>query len=256
MFQVLKSFIPKQLKSFLWKLASKHLHLERKLGSGYRIKIASFSDWCIYNDIFVDGEYDDAIYASLLRARDSNEFRIVDLGANTGFFTLRVLDLIRRQGVTIPQLDILLVEASPTLYQELHERVGSIHQSGLTLDIVSGAVGEKSGTAQFQRAKSEIMNRVVVRKTKNSRAVNYVNLEDKLAKAGKIHLLKCDIEGSEAAFLRNYRGLLEKTEVAIFEFHEPACGSSIGTPQVMEAGFTRHHLLLNQGCAQTVFFER
>lgn len=37
------------------------LGLRHQLPSGIDIEVASLADWNIYNDIFVDGEYDRAI---------------------------------------------------------------------------------------------------------------------------------------------------------------------------------------------------
>ena len=72
----------------------------------------------------------------------------------------------------------------------------------------------------------------------------------------EIDLLKCDIEGSESAFLRNYSGILRRTRVAVFEFHQPECPLEAETRALMEAGFSRSTLLLDQGMARTVLFER
>jgi hypothetical protein len=50
-------------------------------------------------------------------------------------------------------------------------------------------------------------------------SLQFVDLES-LIPDGPIALIKCDIEGSEGDFIRNYRGLLDRTESLIFEFHD------------------------------------
>lgn len=251
-----KSFAPKALKIWLWRLASKHLHLDRQLKSGYQVRISSYSDWCIFNDLFVDGEYDPAINVMLDRVKGASSIRVIDLGANVGFFSARVLDQMQRRGIQIPTVEILLVEGSPALESELKERIGSIVQPGVRAKVLIGLVGEKSGTAQLKIGISQSGNKVVELADPDSNTVSYIDLEAQLGGITTINLLKCDIEGSEEAFLRNYAELLKKTEVAIFEFHEPDCPAAVGVRKVMEAGFARHQLLLDQGHAQTVFFER
>lgn len=250
------AFVPRRFKPWLWAKISALLSLDYHLPSGIRASIRSYSDWCIYNDIFVAGEYDAAILAALQKASATETFRVVDLGANVGFFSLRILDLVRREKMEFSGISLLLVEASPHLDRELRERLSALSRDGVEIQIVHGLVGKRSGQGQLEIANAEVKNAVVERTSQNSLAVNYVDLESLLAPAQRIDLLKCDIEGSEAAFLENYQALLGRTEVAVFEFHEPACPMAAGMAQVNKAGFTKHEILLDQGSLQTVLFQR
>lgn len=252
----LAALLPRRFKPWVWAKLSELLHLEYRLPSGIQARIRSYSDWCIYNDIFVAGEYDVAIHAALKKAPITGTFRVVDLGANVGFFSLRILDLIRREKVSFPKIALLLVEASPSLDRELRDRLSPLSLNGVKIKIVHGLVGERSGQGQLEIAAAEIKNSVVPGSSGNSMAVNYVDIEALLGTAERIDLLKCDIEGSETAFLKNYRSLLRRTEVAVFEFHEPACPMAAGIAQMAEAGFTRHEVLLDHGDLQTVLFQR
>lgn len=253
---LLAALLPRSVKPWLWARLSALMHLEYQLPSGIRTSVRSFSDWCIYNDVFVAGEYDVAIRCALEKARLTGTFRAVDLGANVGYFTLRVLDLIRRDKIPLARVEILLVEASPNMVLELRERMAPVTQEGLQINIVHGLVGERSGHGQLEIASAEIKNAVVGQSSSHTLPVDYVDLGVLLGNADRIDLLKCDIEGSEVAFLKNYQALLEKTQVAVFEFHEPACPCDIGVAQVMKAGFARHEVLLDQGILQTVLFQR
>jgi FkbM family methyltransferase len=250
------ALLPRRIKPWLWVKLSSLMHLDYHLPSGIRTSIRSYSDWCIYNDIFVAGEYDVAIYSALDKAASTGTFRVVDLGANVGFFSLRIMDLIRRRKIPFSQIEILLVEASPNLDRELRERMAKVSQNGLTIKIVHGLVGEKKGQGQLQIATAEIKNSVVHHSSSHTLPVNYVDLDVLLGTEGRIDLLKCDIEGSEVAFLKNYILLLKRTEVAVFEFHQPACPFESGLAKMMEAGFSRHDVLLDQGLMQTVLFRR
>src|SRR3984885_479215 len=69
------------------------LNLEHTLDSGLTVKVASKGEWWIYNDIFVNGEYDVPIQAAL-DTSSARPFVVLDLGANVGYFAFRVIDLI------------------------------------------------------------------------------------------------------------------------------------------------------------------
>lgn len=250
------AILPQSLKPWLWRKLSGLMHLEYRLPSGLCVRIGSFSDWCIYNDIFVAGEYDEAIKAALDRAEGASSFRVVDLGANVGFFTLRVLDLIIRRRSSFPLIDCLLVEASPRLQGAIHSHLDHVKMAGLRTKIVNGLVGKKTGDAALEIRASECMNQIATDGSGRTCKVSYHDLDEELSVAASVELLKCDIEGSERDFLEHYPHLLRKTDVAVIEFHEPQCPIGFGVQEVMRAGFSRNRVLLDQGIARTVFFER
>jgi hypothetical protein len=53
--------------------------------------------------------------------------------------------------------------------------------------------------------------------------VDYVDIEAFLPSGKEVDLLKCDIEGSEELFVKEYSGLLCRTKLAVFEFHGNDC---------------------------------
>ena len=252
----LASMLPRSLKPWLWRRLSRLMHLQYQLPCGVYARIDSYSDWCIYNDIFVAGEYDYAINAALDRAKLGQKLRVVDLGANVGFFTLRVLDLICRRKISFDHVDCLLVEASPRLRSSLQRHLGGIGGIELTSKIVIGLVGRRSGEARLALKASECMNHVADEAADASCRVAYYDLSEELDETAEIDLLKCDIEGSEGDFIENYPQLLRRTQVAVFEFHDPICPASEGGAKVMQAGFSSSRVLLDQGHATTVCFER
>lgn len=252
----LASIIPRRLKPWLWRQLSQLMHLQYRLPSGIHAQVSSYSDWCIYNDIFVAGEYDRAIHAALDKANPGKTFQIMDLGANVGFFTMRVLDLIARRRIQFERIHCLLVEASPRLRPSLHRHLDMIERKELTTKIVTGLVGLRTGEAGLALKASECMNQVAEKPSGMSCRVPYYNLDDALDETTEVSLLKCDIEGSERDFLESYPELLRKTKVAVFEFHDPMCPASLGVPKVMNAGFVANQVLLDQGLAKTIMFER
>lgn len=244
-------------------MACRELNLKMCLSSGVPIKIESYSDWCVYNDLFADGEYDPAIEAALLAAGD--QMVVVDLGANVGFFTLRVLHLLAKfRALAKPdstpnprQVHFLLVEGSPSLAHELEERVSWSRSDICTIQFVTGLVGRKDGSGMLQVNCSQSRNYVGAGESNSAQVqVPYVDLDPLLAAFARIDLLKCDIEGSENLFLQNYQSLLRRTKTAIFEFHEPDCPASEAVPQLVNLGFDPGKLLHDGGNIQTWFFTR
>jgi hypothetical protein len=71
---------------------------------------------------------------------------------------------------------------------------------------------------------------------------SYVDLSVLLGSTARIDLLKCDIEGAELLFLQNYPDLLQKVDVAVFEFHRDMCDVDRCQALLVEYGFTRSHV--------------
>src|SRR5437868_6514862 len=69
------------------------LDLTREL-AGLSVKVASRSDWIIFNEIFVDRIYDRAIALALNQAKNDRMLNVLDLGANVGFFATRFSQMI------------------------------------------------------------------------------------------------------------------------------------------------------------------
>src|SRR5215471_12389679 len=83
-----RRLLPATLRPRLRALLFQWLDLTWRLPSGVTIRIASYADWIVYNQIFTSGEYDAAISRALDLAPDATSLSVVDLGANVGFFTL------------------------------------------------------------------------------------------------------------------------------------------------------------------------
>jgi len=67
-----------------------------------------------------------------------------------------------------------------------------------------------------------------------------VDLDHITESMDKIHLLKCDIKGSEQAFLENYPQLLERVEVGTRELHHSLNDSRRCHDLLQEYGFQVH----------------
>ena len=104
------------------------------------MKVASKGESWAYNEIFVNREYEVPIQAAL-RTSSEQPFVVLDLVANVGYFTFRVLDLIGQQHLDHVLHDITTVEGSPETFGKLEDRVRSERLATASVRAVHGLVG-------------------------------------------------------------------------------------------------------------------
>lgn len=246
LYSIIKRKVPLRIKkSFhkLRKLVPSKLDLNWALKSGLTIKVASNSDWVIYNDIFVDGEYDSTIQATLQSTPTDRRLNILDIGANVGFFTLRFVDLLRQSARSDQPLQITLVEGSPKVFAELSRRLLSDNNLAQEVRIVNGLVGERNGCAKISEGDFHAMNSMFFDQTADTVNVDFVNLDTLFDADEVIDLLKCDIEGAELLFIENYRDLLRRSKKAVFELHHDRCDTERCRKILADIGFPNQQLL-------------
>jgi len=201
--------------------------------SHVRLRVGRFGEWVIYNEVFVNGEYDHALALALDAPReDGLPLQIVDLGAHVGFFTLRAVDQLVARGGRPEDLAITAVEANEASVREFEDRVLRENRLTRSVRIVQGLIGERSGTGAFHEDKVHAGTETP------GVQVPYVDLSSVLAPAPRIDLLKCDIEGSEQRLIENYPDLFRKTRVATFELHRDWCDTERCRALLREYGFT------------------
>jgi FkbM family methyltransferase len=202
------------------------------LKSGIDISVASDSDWFVYNEIFTNKEYDTALF-SLLSSKIKVPL-ILDLGANVGYFTLKVADELKQAG--IEHFRIVAVEASPSNYSLLKKRMS---QQALK-DRVSaylGLAGYKSGSEIVMHSQHHYGHSAFPANTKGKKVVvEYLDIEKLINDTDEISFLKCDIEGSEEIFIKEYFSLLNRVRHAVFEFHARDCNVEHCRKMLSEAG--------------------
>jgi len=203
------------------------LDLSHQLASGVTVRVRNLSDWWVFNEVFVDNGYDPAIDLFLNRTDASTRGLVLDLGANVGFFTARVIDKSistnAKSGV-----DLVLVEGSPTVFGELETRLAGFVSDFSSISPVNALVGPRSGSGTISEV--DFWGRNTVFPEHNSEIVPisempkhrvpFVDLTALIEPSRRIGLLKCDVEGSEQLFLENYQSdLLGRVDAAVFEFH-------------------------------------
>jgi FkbM family methyltransferase len=228
-------------RTILWRLQNP----EHVLSSGLVIRITSPSDWFVYNEVFVQGEYDSAITTILDRAGPPP--LILDLGANAGFFTLRLMDrwfALRGRDAAAPR--VVAVEGSPatfrTLARNLTQPLLAEHCSP-----VCGLAGQRTGSALISTSANSGINSIVTRTSLFRRRARFVDLTRLLPPAERIALVKCDIEGAEEMLLDNYPDLLQRVDAVVMELHPHACNTQRCRQLLAAAGLTRHAVVRPYG---------
>jgi FkbM family methyltransferase len=225
--------------------------------SGIALRVASYNEWVIYNEIFVDGEYDTAIDAALRGAAGDRPIRVVDVGANVGFFTLRVFDRLRAEGGEDSGCLATLIEANPALIPTLAAR---LEQSGLAPDraqVIAGAAGGASPGVSFYPAADDPGGSSTVAIGGRRRiVVPAADLEKATADAATIDLLKCDVEGGELDVIERHPSVFARTRIAVFEFHHDLSDVDRARARLAAAGLARETIVRSRGGLSIRVFER
>lgn len=202
------------------------LKLKIPLSSGLQLEIHNAADWEIMGEIFADQIYD-PVLEHIFHEGQAETIEILNLGGNVGFFDLRCRDLARKKGISEDRLRVISVEASPQSFKELQRRIRDVnHLKEAQHTLIHGLVGARVGKGIIHELAYHGMNRVresddFNQYSQQSYEVDYIDLTTLVPH--KISLLKCDIEGSEEEFLKNYPMILEQTEQLIIEFHPDLC---------------------------------
>jgi len=250
-------------KRKVWEMLTALIRLEWRLPSGLRAVIRSYSDWCCYNEVFVNREYQRPIDALLDHLRPVAT--VWDIGANTGFFQLALADQFL-QGLPTGRLNVVQFEGERDNFEVLKRRMAevSIVSTGkVRVDPHHGLVGQRSGNGVLNLSKEGNMNFVSARKNlgmwrtmRGSESVPYIDLSQFLSAGDFIYLIKCDIEGSEFAFIENYPDVLRKCQRLVIEFHRGFGDIAGAEKRLTEAGLSGREVLREGGDTVTMHFWR
>jgi FkbM family methyltransferase len=222
--------------------------------SGAAVSVASPSDWAVYNEIFVDGEYDRAIHSVLVANADAP--LVVDLGANVGYFALRFAELWSRHCPDAPY-QLISVEGCPRTFDRLHRHLTQPVLQGRCV-AHHGLAGRRTGAAAITTSPLSGLNSISVRGRQSlSRAiVPFIDVESIVPPNRRIALLKCDIEGSEELFFDSYPQLLRRVDLIVVEFHPNLNDVSRCRTLLSAAGFEHHRSLRIYSVGSVELFAR
>tara|TARA_B100001248_G_scaffold262563_1_gene259443 strand:+ start:5952 stop:6731 length:780 start_codon:yes stop_codon:yes gene_type:complete len=256
--------LPQSLKARLWRFLTKKMHLRWQLRSGLTAKIHSYADWCTYNEIFVNGEYDEALESTLKDLEGRQELVILDIGANMGFFSLKLLDSFLWAQPKNTQLRLFLIEGSKQLCEELPQQLDIDHsRNGNTeVKVLNALAGKRSGSACFHVTKESNQSFAGDtspqgwQETQHVESIPYIDLIELTQDMPCIDLIKCDIEGSEFDFIEHYPALLEKTQRIVLEIHESFGDTQAAISTLESMGFKTKSILREGTTTPLVFMER
>lgn len=212
--------------------------LNHTLTCGVRVSITSPSDWAVYNEVFVDGEYDDAIHAVV--ASSGTRPLVVDLGANVGYFALRFADLWCRARLHEP-FELISVEGAAHTYAQLRRHLEQPTLSGRCA-ARHGLVGRRTGSAWISTSALSGMNSIHSRQSFSRAEVPFIDLEGLLPNR-PISLLKCDIEGAEEMFCESYPDLLRRVATLVIELHPQINDEDRCRHLLRDAGLVHHRIV-------------
>jgi FkbM family methyltransferase len=245
-------------------LCWKALRPEIALSSNLTAKIRSESDWDVATEIFVNGDYDAVIVQALRSSSAAGPLRVLDLGANVGFFSLRCIQLYGQLELRTG-LRLVAVEASSHVFAELQRRFATPLEESIELILKGGLVGPRSGRTMFRSsmfsshvngvARSGRVSRIrLLDRYAEERA--YVDLEEFVDPHAMIDLIKCDIEGSELDFVSSYQSLLQRTRLLVIELHPFHCDVAACRDLLRSYGFAPRQVVKSYPTHSLEVYER
>ena len=257
----LKPWLPPPVLGALrqFRAASHHLltwqgrRLSYVLLSGIGIEVSSASDWAVYNEVFVEGEYDAAI-RTVVEGPDEDPL-ILDLGAHVGYFSLRFADLWRAHRGAHAPFRVIGVEGCPRTFAQLSRQLRQPALDGRCSPHF-GLAGERVGEASISTSAATGLNSIHGHRSLTRARVPFLDLETLVPEQRRITLVKCDIEGAERALLENYPGLFSRVDTAVFEFHPQLCSVPRCRDLLTVAGLTRGTPLRTAADCGTELFQR
>jgi FkbM family methyltransferase len=198
--------------------------LSWSLSSGLKITLSSWSDWVTYNDIFVDGEYDEFIKIILSTSKNV-DCQIYDVGANTGFFMLRLFHQAILANVTIKQVDAF--EASVRTFGLLTHCLEANPEMANLVDLHLGAVGYRCDVSFYDDRHSmssrphHLLPEGITKRLHPSTRVK--GIMPSSCRKCDVYFLKIDIEGSERDLLddQEERAFIQGAKGVLIETHGP-----------------------------------
>ena len=177
-----------------------------KFKDGYKIRIYDFMSFYIYSEIFIDECYDVDL--------NVEEPIIFDVGANTGFFALRMKQLY-------PKATIYCFEPYPPCIDHLRE---TIYINELkNVEVKTLAISDKAGKSKLYIHPTNIGGHSIFSEnvSENYVDIESINLNEALDYTHpklKCNLLKLDCEGAEFPIIKSlHLNLSNKFKCLIYE---------------------------------------
>jgi FkbM family methyltransferase len=198
--------------------------------AGYRMRI----DWQIHRG-FVYGSWEPEV-VEIVKQQVISGMTVLDLGAQSGFYSLLLSKLVGRQG------NVIAFEPLPANYRLLEENLKLNAITNVTVE--RSAVAERSGEIDFAFPINEpslVAGPVLESDNRGTFSVSSVSIDDFfLERRLPVHFIKMDVEGAEVSVLRGAKRTLEEFHpILAIELHSVGQKSpSFSIPlQLQEMGY-------------------
>lgn len=218
------------------------------LNTGVNIVIENIWDWIIFGGIWLNDEYP----FELPRPNRYRKAVILDLGANVGYFSL----LAANKCIKYEQpYHIYAFEGCHNTFDKLCERTKCL---GDNITCTHGLVGLRKGKDYIAESANHVTSQIVHKDFNHPKILtNYVDIEQ-IIPAGRIDILKIDIEGSEFDFVDNYESVLKRTDLIYMEIHFDYGDPKVIRDKMRELGFKSHIVsqdINNTHCTEAFYHE-
>lgn len=204
------------------------------LPNGYRLKIDL--RWRDYDTLYYFRTYEPALTSLIRRTLEFEEGSFVDVGANVGFFSMAMADILRRR-----RGRALAIEPLPDNFAFLCE---SIRENGLeeTIVAVKAAAGDREGTLDlWQLSTGAIANALPLawRGADQQQPPDAERVAVPMAtldvlverhRISNIRFIKIDVEGAERFVLEGARKILARDRPLVYtEMHRAFSAANAST---------------------------
>lgn len=199
-----------------------------KLRAGGVFSVLDFMSLYIYNEIFIDKSYD---YPDL----GINDPLIIDIGANTGLFTLRMKELY-------PKATLLCYEPFTSNFEQLSENIKLSRLEDVKL--INKGVGGSSRLEKLYINKNNLGGHSLFELEARSNEFVTIDIQAiaELIKGlsnRRIHLIKMDCEGAEYEIIKALDvDLVSEVEIILFESTESVYDLSELLDHLRSIGFS------------------
>lgn len=141
---IIKDFV----KDILWRYRNLGF---QKTDSGTKLKINTFMDHLVFKEIFIEKIYDNFIFHALEQSLINNQpKKVLDLGANLGFFSVRCCEIWKELG-SKTKIDFVVHEPSKNCIRRLEGNLKGFRSKTFSFDIRNSLVGKKKvGTGSLK----------------------------------------------------------------------------------------------------------
>jgi len=202
-------------KSLMWRCFA-WSDMRFRLRSGLEVPVADRHEMATFREIFIQQEYDD--FLDRLPPASS----VLDLGCNSGYFAVQMLNRARVLLPDKPLPKLVLVDANAAAVERARAVVDGC---GTKADValVHGLIGARGQTSASFFLATASAESSAVNRTKHAREVEVpcVDLAALVVQhfpAG-LDLIKCDIEGGEESLIREWADVLARARALLIEWH-------------------------------------